>query len=116
MKLVLFTIFFSLLISCKSNSSLVGDYKKDGFDYNYSLKLNKDSTFTLIQKYSEVKASCNGKWKINNSKEIILKCNDATVIEQLQSGYINDRTMTLQIVGSKKVKLKNVTMQKVKTN
>ncbi|WP_291138578.1 hypothetical protein [Flavobacterium sp. UBA7663] len=114
-KLIL--IFFLLcLASCKSNFPLDGNYKKVGADYQYSLVLNKDSTFTLNKRYFEVNASCNGKWKVNNRNEVLLECVEASLIEQLSSGYLNDRSISLQIIKNKKLKLDNVILKKIEVH
>jgi hypothetical protein len=111
--LIIGVLFF--LISCKSNFPLEGNYEKVGSDFSYTLHLNKDSTFVLTQKYFEVNASCNGKWKITESNEIMLECKEATLFEQLQSGYISNRIMSLKIIKPKKLKLNNVIMHKIET-
>lgn len=109
--LIIGVLFF--LISCKSNFVAEGNYEKVGSDFRYSLKLNKDSTFVLTKKYFEANASCNGKWKITKSNEIILECNEAQPYESLQSGYISNRIMLLKIIKPKKLKLDNVIMHKL---
>lgn len=109
--LIIGVLFF--LISCKSNFVTAGNYEKNGSDFSYSLKLNKDSTFVLTKKYFEGSGSCNGKWKIVNGNQVILECNKATGLESLTSGYISDRIMTLKIIKPKKLKLDNVIMHKI---
>ena len=109
--LIIGVLFF--IVSCKSNFVAEGNYEKVGSDFSYSLKLNKDSTFVLNKKYFGGSGSCNGKWKIVDGNQLILECNEASITESLQSGYISDRIMTLKIIKSKKVKLKNVILYKV---
>jgi len=105
-------ISFLFLISCKSNFALDGNYKKVGSDFTYTLNLNKDSTFILTQKYFEVNAKCSGKWKVNKNQEVLLECSEVPIIEQLQSGYLSDRKIKLQILKNNKLKLKNVVLAK----
>lgn len=109
-------IFFLFgLVSCKSNFALDGNYKKYGSDYKYSLMLNKDSTFTLSKKYFEVNALCNGKWKVKNDSEILLECAEPlSIVEQLTSGYISERSISVIIIKNRKLKLDNVVLKKVK--
>ena len=111
--LIIGVLFF--LISCKSKFVTEGNYEKVGSDYSYSLKLNKDSTFVFSQKHMESNGKCIGKWKITKNDEVVLECNEATVIESLQSGFISNRIMKLRIIKPKKLKLENVIMYKVET-
>lgn len=112
--LIIGVLFF--LVSCKSNFVAEGNYEKVGSDFSYSLKLNKDSTFVLTKKYFEGSGSCNGKWKIVGGNQLILECNEATVLESLSSGYISDRIMSLKIIKPKKLKLNNVIMHKIESH
>lgn len=65
-------LFLFCLVRCKSNFALDGDYKKVSSDFSYSLQLRKDSAFIIKKGCNEANAICEGKWKVNTSKAVVL--------------------------------------------
>jgi hypothetical protein len=103
-----------LLTSCKTSNSLIGTYQKKGNDYKYELELKIDSTFLLSKVDGEVQTKCGGKWENNFQKTVILKCDEETLSQQLSSGYLKDRTQTVEIINFDKLKLSNIILKKQK--
>lgn len=98
----------AIIFSCRSVrtwQNVFGEYSKRGNDYWYDLTLNKDSSFTLTQKYFEVNSSCHGKWQLLSNDTIWLKCEQEGLSEQLQSGYMSEREKKLLFLSKNKLKL-----------
>lgn len=110
--LLILTIMFA---SCKSIAvfqNMEGQYYKSGKDYQYSLNLNKDSSFILTQKYFEVNSTCRGKWQNLSADTILLKCDvEEDIIAKLQSGYMTEREKKVIVMSKNKLKLGKVILK-----
>lgn len=99
-KILYFILVFCTISSCRTSTSynsLAGKYYAIGKDYEYSLDLNKDWTFSLNFKSLNTKSGCTGKWEINKNL-IELICNSPKdITETLQGGYLSDREIKIKI-------------------
>lgn len=112
--IIIVAIAFS---SCKvaniTKDSMIGIYSATGKDYNYQLSLKSSNEFVLKFKSLEVKSGCEGKWELKNSDLIILDCNEPKdVTETLQSGYMSNRRMEVNVKCKNKIVLNNVVLKK----
>jgi len=115
MKNTFLPILIIVFASCKSvaiSQNIEGQFFKVGKDYQYSLVLNKDSSFSLTQKYFEVNSSCKGKWQYLSADTILLKCNEEDLSAKLQSGYMSEREKKVFVVSKKKLKLGGIVLKK----
>jgi hypothetical protein len=112
----LLTIAIIFLASCKtssiSQSSVRGQYYREGKDYKYDLRLNNDSSFVLTEKYFEVNSTCQGKWQYLSTDTILLKCGEEDLSAKLQSGYMSDREKKLIVLNNNKIKLGEVVLKR----
>lgn len=112
----IFLIISVLLSSCASSfsqRSLVGNYEAKGKDYSYKLELTKDSTFQLTTWHIEVKSGCEGTWRIEGDT-ILLQCSSSKPFEELQGGYMSERERRIAILSSRKLRMDNVELRRVK--
>ncbi|ALM08803.1 hypothetical protein SB49_14060 [Sediminicola sp. YIK13] len=116
---IIYIVIISSIFSCKAlknEQSIYGEYYKKGKDFEYSLSLNADSTFSLKTKYQDANPMCTGQWQKMNSSEIQLKCDvtkDPT--EMLSSGYMNEREHKIEFISRDKIKFKNVILKRIET-
>ncbi len=94
------------------SQNVQGHYHKERKDYVYDLSLNSDSSFTFTKKYFEVNSTCHGKWQRISSDAILLKCDDAGVSEQLQSGYMTERERKIIVLNKDKLKIDEVILKR----
>lgn len=102
-----------LLVSCQTFKSLPGEYVKATRDYKYSLKVNKDSTFTLVTQSIHAKSGCSGIWKKIAANTLLLKCSEESFPAQIAGGYMTEREKKIAIVSYKKLKLGEIAMKRV---
>ncbi len=115
MKNNLLLILIVVFACCKSvaiSQNIDGQYFKAGKDYQYNLSLNKDSSFTLTQKYFEVNSTCKGKWSYLSRDTILLKCDEEDLSAKLQSGYMTDREKKIVVVSKNKLILGEVKLKR----
>lgn len=110
-------LLFTLVNSCKvtqiNGETLIGTYNAIAKDYNYKLVLNQDNTFNLKFKALEANSGCEGKWRLDGTKLLILTCNEPkNVAETLQGGYMSNRTLELQIIDEKQIKYNQIILTK----
>ncbi len=91
--------------------NLGGVYSKSGKDYNYTLKLNKDSSFYFSQKYYEVNTVCHGIWQLS-ADTILLQCAEEDLAAKLQRGYMGKRNLKAIVLSKNKLKLGEVLLRK----
>ena len=112
---LLFFIFLTIAISCKTVSvfkGVAGHYFKKGKGLTYNLTLNEDSSFMLNQKYFDVDASCKGQWHYISTDTIALLCDKDDLTAQLQRGYMSEREMKVIVLSKKRLKLGKVILSK----
>jgi len=112
-KVVLYGILM-LLLSCRiSNQSMTGNYLGKGRDYEYSLSLNSDSTFSLMLRHLDVSSRCNGRWQYIRNDSILLRCyEEKDAAQLLSSGYMYDRVRTITLVNRNRIKMEGVVLIK----
>lgn len=111
--LLIISIIF--LASCKTVSmsqNMQGQYYKEGKDYQYSLSLNNDSSFTLTKKYFEVNSTCRGKWQRISKDTLLLKCGEEDLSVKLQSGYMTERERKVIVLNKNKLKIDKVILKR----
>jgi hypothetical protein len=115
MNQILFCIGLLLLSACSAQSNLIGTYSDIRRDISYNLKLNSDSTFTLVQKSLDVNAKCNGRWSIVSDKTIVLRCDSVNdVTDMLSSGFMSDRKKNVTILSHRKLRMEQVIFKKLR--
>ncbi|MFM9951993.1 MAG: hypothetical protein ACKV1O_28945 [Saprospiraceae bacterium] len=109
---------FIIFASCRTPSvqhSLHGLYFAKGNDFEYSLTLNRDSTFILKLKYQDAVPECSGKWRYLDKDTLDLSCSALNDIAQsLTNGYMSERNRKVKIINQNKLKLGEVVLKKVK--
>lgn len=98
---------------CTGIEGLQGVYVKKGKDYQYSLTINKDSTFTLTTQSIHARSECKGKWQLVGDT-LLLKCNDEPFPAQITKGYMIEREKKVIVLSEKKLKLGQVVMKRIK--
>lgn len=115
MKSTLIYLILLIFISCKSSSiyrSIIGNYNAEGKDYQYTLSIMPDSSFTLTQKYFEVNSTCRGKWNYLSNSSLLLKCEEEDLTATLQSGYMVNRERIITVKPNNKLKLGKIVLRK----
>jgi hypothetical protein len=74
--------------------------------------LNADSTFTFRQVYFEADSKCEGKRKKVTDTSLLLSCRESTLSEKLQSGYIAQREIDIQVLKNNRMKIGKVIMRR----
>lgn len=100
----LFCISIIVLISCGSFKGLPGKYVKKGRDYKYTLTINEDNTFNLVNQSVYARSGCNGTWKLTGDT-LLLQCGEEPFPAQIASGYMNERERKVIVLSEKKLKL-----------
>lgn len=111
---LLYLLVLLLITSCSVPKDVIGNYYKKGADYQFSLQLSKDSTFTLLKKYLEANPTCTGKWHQVSKETIRLECGVEDLTASLTNGYMTDREQLVTIRSSSKVKIGNVVLNRQK--
>jgi hypothetical protein len=111
--ILIIIIGVSFLASCQTFKSIPGEYVKVTKDYKYSLKVNKDSTFTLVTQSIHAKSGCNGIWKKTTKDTLLLKCSEEPFPAQIAGGYMTEREKKIAIISYKKLKLGEIVMKRV---
>jgi len=94
---------------------MIGKYYIKGKDFNESLIIQKNHTFTLVEQGFEYDSQCQGKWKYISKDTIVLQCDSEKDVEKmLQSDYMSDRLRKATILNRNQIKIKNVVLTKVK--
>lgn len=115
---VIFTIPF-LFSSCKSQqysfNTLCGTYDgKEGF-YYVELKLNQDSTCSLMKLFDLAQNNCYGEWYLHNNL-ITIKCNrnpeSDDITKALQGGGFIEGNLELKVLSNKKLKLDDTILKR----
>lgn len=113
---ILILIIALTFLNCKSlknDQEIYGDFYKKGRDFEYSLTLKKDNTFSLSMRYQDANPTCIGKWKKSDDFVISLYCDDVEdTTEMLSSGYMNEKEHKVQIISKNKLKFKNVLLKR----
>ena len=115
MRLIVFSIVFAAVVSCKSLSdfkSLSGEYYKTGSDHQDSLLLRRDSSFILIFKSFEANSRCTGKWTILAKDTILLRCDDSDPEETIANNYMSERKRKAIVLDRHNLKIDNIIFQK----
>jgi hypothetical protein len=86
---IFLTFFFLIFLVSSASSQMIGNYKKRGKDFSYTLNLNCDSI-------------------------LVLSCSEPTLPEQLQSAYISERTISVEILKNGKLKIDRVVLARIK--
>ncbi len=112
-----FILLTTIMISCKvtqnTEKNLVGTYTAKGKDYNYKLILNSDNTFNLKFKSLEANSGCEGNWKLNGTKTIVLACNEPRNIEEtLQGGYMTNRVQELTVKSKERLQYNGIILKR----
>lgn len=111
-----------MFISCSTlktePNNIVGTFykqgSKNGFNYEYTLKLYKDNSFFLGHKVHGANPQCKGQWEQSNDT-LFLKCNEENEVSiMLSSSYMNERKYALKIVNRNKIKINNILLRRVK--
>lgn len=111
--ILLFTAF-SCKVSNNISTDLTGVYLASGEKYEYRLCLNKDNTFQLKIAALDSHSGCEGIWKVEGNKSLILLCNEpANINETLQSGYMTVREQKLIIKSKQKLIFNKLTLEKI---
>jgi hypothetical protein len=110
-------LFIPMIVfaSCKTVSmsqNMQGQYYKEGKDYQYSLSLNNDSSFTSTKKYFEVNSTCRGKWQRISKDTFLLKCSEEDLSAKLQSGYMTERERKVIVLSKNKLKIDKVILKR----
>ena len=108
------SIFFLivLFVSCNANKKIFGSYYKNGKDFGYTLTLNKNYSFILMEESFEANSKCQGKWHYLTKDTLLLECDKEDLPAMLQSGYMSDRILKAIILGHHQIKLQQVTLAK----
>lgn len=104
-----------VLASCKTVSfsqNIQGRYYIEGRDYQYSLSLNNDSSFTFTKKYFEGSSTCQGNWHFLSKDTLLLTCDEADLSAKLQSGYMTERERKVIVLNKNKLKIDNVVLKR----
>jgi hypothetical protein len=107
-----FAFLFLFLLTNGAFSQLTGNYSKKGKDFLYTLSLNADSTFSFRKVYFEADSRCEGKWKRLPDNSLLLNCGESTLAEKLQSGYMNQREIHVQVLKNNRLKVGKVIMRR----
>lgn len=83
-----------------------------GFKYQYALELNQNGSFLFKIIVQDAMAQCQGKWRFENNKFIILDCQEASVWETLTNGYMNSCDYKVEILNKNKLRYNNVILKR----
>lgn len=107
------------LVSCKTSyvgNSIEGKFINKGKDYSYSLILKNDSTFIYKQQDLDVLRLCSGKWHYLNQDTILIQCDEENTLQQISTGYMQEREKKVIIVSQKKIKIDKLFFKKEPSN
>lgn len=119
--IILISVMSCVFISCNTlkieqNNIMSTFYKKgskNGFNYEYTLKLNKDNSFFLSHKVHGANPQCKGQWK-QSEDTIFLTCNEENEVSiMLSNGYMNEREYTLKVISNNKIKINNIILKRI---
>lgn len=103
------------VVSCKGlEKGIEGTFVKKSKDYNYTLNINNDSTFSLITQSIYARSGCTGKWELKKDT-LILKCSEEPFPAQISSGYMNDREKRIRVLSRNKIKYQQIVMRRIKS-
>lgn len=102
------------VVSCKSfEKGIEGRFVKSSQDYNYTLNINNDSTFSLITQSIHARSGCTGRWELKKDT-LILKCGEEPFPAQISSGYMNEREKQIRVINRNKIKYEQIVMRRIK--
>lgn len=122
-KLIYIVIMMIPLLSCKAQKveqeSIYGTFykldKDKHFSSSYTLILNEDGSFKLLEKHKDGNPQCNGSWEIVNKEYILLKCGEvADAMETLTNAYMSKREHKVEIISKNKLKYNDVILKRKK--
>jgi hypothetical protein len=109
-------LFISVvLISCKTSylgDSIEGKFINNGKDHNYSLILKSDYTFIYKRHDLDVLRFCSGRWYYINQDTILIQCEEENILQQITTGYLQERENKVIIVSQKKIKIDKLFFKK----
>lgn len=120
--LIVLMSVFCIAVSCSvlktERNDITGAFykkgSKNGFNFEYTLKLNRDSTFLLSHKVHGANPQCEGVWKQSNDT-LFLSCNEEKDITlMLSNGYMKKREYMLKIVNRDKLRLDDIVLKRIK--
>ena len=120
-KFLIYMIAMVLFLSCKAQKidqqTIQGTFHKlnKGRDFNssYAIELHNDGSFILKETHQDANPQCSGKWKIEDGKFVVLKCDEVKdVTETLTNGYMNKREYKLLIINKNKIKYNDVVLKR----
>jgi len=115
----LYSLLCVFLFSCKTvvtgQNNLAGKYFEKGEDFEYTLVLKEDKTFTLSKVYiSHGQSFCEGKWIKKEDKNLILNCSEVKdPVELLSSRYMSKRDYVIKILNNSTIELEGITLKKI---
>ena len=110
-------------MSCKSlqveQESFYGTFYKlnndKHFSSSYTLELNQDGSFKLIEKHKDGQPQCSGKWTIVDDEFVLLECGeDTNPYEMISSHYMSQRGHKLKILSKNKLEYHSVVLKRKK--
>lgn len=122
-KIICFIAITLFIYSCKTQKlveyksmeiegTFFGVRETMGFKYQYILELNQDGSFFFKIIVQDAMPQCQGKWRFENNKFIILDCHEASVWETLTNGYMNSRDYKVEILNKNKLRYNNVILKR----
>jgi hypothetical protein len=113
-KIFIYIIPMVLFLSSITNAQKVEQEDIEGVYYklfkdrylssSYSLELHSDGSFNLKETHQDGRPQCNGKWKLEDGKFVVLKCDEVKdLTEALANGYMNKREHKLLIINKNKL-------------
>jgi hypothetical protein len=109
----LLILLLSTCICAKAYSQVPsGEFERNGKDYRYTLILKNDSTFSFQIAVADGGSSCDGRWHLISKNTIRLDCNELSLPEKLQRGYMKERGRTATLLGRKKIKIGQVILKR----
>ncbi len=103
------------VVSCKNlEGGIEGMFVRKTKNYNYSLTINNDSTFSLITQSIHARSGCAGKWELIKDT-LVLRCNEESFPAQISSGYMNEREKRIRVINRNKIKYERIVMRRIKS-
>ncbi|WP_045114775.1 hypothetical protein [Microscilla marina] len=125
MKNLIVLLIYIFISSCVATRTTLDDLPGEFFGQTkkskkylmviYHLIIKQDGSFIWTQKMPGATPTCEGKWEVVNNKILYLKCNeerDLTTI--LSSGFMNRRSLNVEILSNSKLKIDDVVLRKKK--
>jgi hypothetical protein len=119
--LIYATAISVLLLSCKTQKirqkAIHGTFykidKDPHFSSEYTLDLNEDGSFFLLEKHKDGSPQCKGRWRIFNDEFVLLECNEITdPTETLTNAYMSNREHKLRILSENKLKYNDIVLRR----